>query len=163
MPEEREAAAIAGLLHDSAKLMRPPDLLSYCEAHHVPLDELDRRTSQTLHAFAGAELVRETFGIGNSEILNAIRYHTTGRIGMSRVEKIVYVADKIEERTRNPQFIRDMSVDLDFLRPWSLDLTMLRLLDSTMRFLMEKHQLIHTRTLEARNDLLGRLRDEKRL
>jgi nicotinate-nucleotide adenylyltransferase len=162
-PEERERAAIAGLLHDAAKLMRPQELLDYCERYHLPVEEIDRKTPQTLHPFIGAELVREAFQLEDPDILNAIRYHTTGRAGMSRVEKIVYIADKIEGNTRNPLYIQRMTAPLDFKNPWSLDLTMLYILDSTMQFLMEKHQVIHPRTIEARNDFVSRLRAENRL
>ena len=161
--EDRERAAIAGLLHDSAKLMRPPDLLEYCERHDLPIDDTDRNTIQTLHPFVGAELVRETFNLEDPEILNAIRYHTTGRAGMSRVEKLVYIADKIEGNTRNPLYIQKMTAPLDFRKPWSLDLTMLVILDSTIQFLMEHHNLIHPRTIEARNDFVLRLRAENHL
>jgi predicted HD superfamily hydrolase involved in NAD metabolism len=161
--EERERAAIAGLLHDAAKLMRPPELLDYCEQHELPIDDNDRTSIQTLHPAVGAELVRETFNLQDPDILNAIRYHTTGRAGMSRVEKIVYIADKIERNTRNPLYIQKMTAPLDFKKAWSLDLTMLFILDSTIRFLMERHQIIHPRTIEARNDFVISLRAENHL
>jgi nicotinate-nucleotide adenylyltransferase len=151
---EREKAAVAGLLHDAAKLMRPDELLRYCEEHGLPIDDMDRATPQTLHPFVGAELVRETFGLHDEDTLNAIRFHTTGRAGMSRVEKIVYIADKIEGNTRNPLYIQKMTSRLDFHKPESLDETMLYILDSTIQFLLEKHQIIHPRTLEARNDFI---------
>lgn len=161
--EERERAAVAGLLHDSAKLMRPPELLDYCEQHELPIDDNDRNSIQALHPFVGAELVRETFNLQDPDILNAIRYHTTGRAGMSRVEKIVYIADKIEGNTRNPLYIQKMTAPLDFKNAWSLDLTMLFILESTIQYLIERHQIIHPRTIEARNDFVLRLRAEHHL
>jgi nicotinate-nucleotide adenylyltransferase len=162
-PEERERAAIAGLLHDAAKLMNSRELLARCEQYHIPLDEVDRKTPQTLHPFVGAEIIRETFNVQEPDILDAIRYHTTGRAGMSRVEKIVYIADKIEGNTRNPLYIQRMTSSLDFRNPWSLDLTMLYILDSTIQFLMEKRHIIHPRTIEARNDFVNRLRAENHI
>lgn len=161
--EDREKASIAGLLHDAAKLMNSRELLAYCERFALPVDDVDRKTPQTLHPFVGAELVREAFQLQDADILNAIRFHTTGRAGMSRVEKIVYIADKIEGNTRNPLYIQRMTASLDYRNPWSLDLTMLFILDSTIQFLMEKHQIIHPRTIEARNDFVSRLRAENRL
>ncbi len=162
-PEERERAALAGLLHDSAKLMPATRLLEYCEQNHLPIDDIDRKTPQTLHPFVGAEIVRQTFHLEDPEILNAIRFHTTGRAGMSRVEKIVYIADKIEGNTRNPLYVQRVTSSLDYKTPWSLDLTMLYILDSTIQFLMEKHQIIHPRTIEARNDFVFKLRAENHL
>lgn len=164
LPEdERERAAIAGLLHDAAKLMSPDQLYAFIDQHKLPIDEWDRKTPQTLHPFVGAELVHEAFNLDDPDILDAIRYHTTGRAGMSRVEKIVYIADKIEGNTRNPLYIQKMTAPLDYRNPWSLDLTMLYILDSTIQFLMEKHQVIHPRTIEARNDFVTTLRAEKHL
>jgi predicted HD superfamily hydrolase involved in NAD metabolism len=161
--EEQERAAIAGLLHDAAKLLTPDELYEACEVYELSVDEWDRKTPQTLHPFVGAELVREAFGLDDPDILNAIRYHTTGRAGMSRVEKIVFIADKIEGNTRNPLYIQRMTASLNFKAPWSIDLTMLYILDSTIQFLIEKHQVIHPRTIEARNDFVTKLRAEKRL
>ena len=162
-PEDRERAAIAGLLHDAAKLMTPQQLFDFCDQRQMHLDATDRQTPQTLHPFVGAELVRDAFSLHDEDILNAIRFHTTGRANMSMVEKIVYIADKIEGNTRNPLYIQKMTAALDFQKPWSLDLTMLYVLDSTIEFLISKHQLIHPRTIEARNDFVSRLRADKRL
>lgn len=161
--EQQQRAALAGLLHDAAKLMSPDDLLTFCQERDLPLDEVDRQTPQTLHPFVGAELVREAFDLQDDDVLNAIRYHTTGRAGMSVVEKLVYIADKIEGNTRNPLYIQRVTANLDYRKPWSLDLTTLYVLDSTMQFLMDKHQVIHPRTLEARNDLVVRLKADHHL
>lgn len=162
-PIEREKAGIAGLLHDAAKLMRPPELLQFCQERHIQLNDLDLATPQTLHPYVGAELVREHFDLHDDDVLNAIRFHTTGRAGMSPVEKLVYIADKIEGNTRNPLYIQKMTAQLNFRDLGSLDVTMLYILDSTIRFLMDKHQVIHPRTLEARNDFVHLLKQDGRL
>jgi nicotinate-nucleotide adenylyltransferase len=160
---EKERAVLAGLLHDAAKLMPASELLNYCDQHQIPLDEMDRKTPQTLHPFVGAEMAREALALEEPEILDAIRFHTTGRAGMSRVEKIVYIADKIEGNTRNPLYVQKVTSSLDFKNPYSLDFTMLYILDSTIQFLIEKHQAIHPRTIEARNDFVLKLRAERQL
>ena len=159
----REKAAVAGLLHDAAKLMTPAELFEYCHRHEMVVSEADRESPQTLHPFVGAAVVRETFGLHDEDVLNAIRYHTTGRAGMSMVEKLVYIADKIEGNTRNPLYVQKMTANLDFKDLLSLDATMLFILDSTMRFILDKHQLLHPRTLEARNDFIRLLKAEGRL
>jgi predicted HD superfamily hydrolase involved in NAD metabolism len=161
--ETQEQAAIAALLHDSAKLMNSRDLLSECNRFGIQLSEIDRATPNTLHPYVGAELVREKFGIDDPVILDAIRFHTTGREGMDIVEKLVYIADKIEGNTRNPLYIQKMTASLDFRSCETLDLTMLYLLDSTIGYLMEKHLVIHPQTIAARNDFITRLRAENRL
>lgn len=160
---QREQAAVAGLLHDAAKLMTPDELLAYCQRHHITVDEIDRQTPQTLHPFVGAHIIQEAFQVHDPEILNAIRYHTTGRAGMSAVEKLVYIADKIEGNTRNPLYVKKMTEQLDFKKPESLDLTMLYILDSTIAFILEKRQILHPRTVEARNDFVQLLKANNHL
>ncbi|MEB3287444.1 MAG: bis(5'-nucleosyl)-tetraphosphatase (symmetrical) YqeK [Vampirovibrionales bacterium] len=154
-----EKAMIAGILHDAAKLMTPALLLAYAEDYGLALEAADLASPQTLHPFIGAEMVKSELGITDEAILNTIRYHTTGRSGMSPLEKIVYVADKSERRTRNPHYVASMTQDLDFTRPKSLDETALRMIDTTLSGLIEKRLPIHPRTLEARNDLILSLKD----
>jgi predicted HD superfamily hydrolase involved in NAD metabolism len=161
--QEKEQASIAGLLHDSAKLMNSRDLIAACERYGLALDGMDRATPQTLHPFVGAEMVREQFQLDDPVILDAIRFHTTGRSNMSAVEKIVFIADKIEGNTRNPLYIQKMTAPLDYRETSSLDLTMLYLLDSTISYLMDKRLIIHPRTIEARNDFVRRLRADNRI
>ena len=64
----------------------------------VPADAVG---TKVLHAFNGAEEARIGFGITDPEILDAIRYHTTGRAGMTPLDKLVYTADMVEEFTRD--------------------------------------------------------------
>lgn len=156
-PQEKEQACIAALLHDAAKLMGPDPLTAYAEQHGLAIEPIDRQTPQTMHPMVGAEIVRQEFGIEDPDILNAIRFHTTGRAGMSQIEMLVFIADKIEGNTRNPLYIQKMTAHLNPEIPNSLALTVLYILDSTIQFLLEKRQLIHPRTLEARNDIVHQL------
>ncbi len=162
-PVECEKAAIAGLLHDCAKLMSPNALIEACNQMNLPITDEDKISPQTLHPFVGAEWVRQELGIADEEILNAIRYHTTGRQGMSTVEKVVYIADKIEENTRNPLYTQKITALFNFKDPNTLDKVCLYILDSTITFLIEKRQVIHTRTIEARNDLVNQLKEQRHL
>lgn len=157
-PEDVQKAGRAGLLHDCAKLMTPEMLLQACEQYHIEVSPEERESIQTLHPFVGAALVRTEFGIEDEEVLNAIRYHTTGREGMSVVEKVVYIADKIEENTRNPLYTQKINALLYPRENTTLDSVVLYLLDSTITFLIDKRQIIHPRTIEARNDLIRRLK-----
>ena len=65
------------------------------------------------HGPKAAEKLEELFGIDDSEILNAIRYHTTGRCGMCLLEKIIYLADSLEKGRDYPgvQELRDINSD----------------------------------------------------
>ncbi|MBX2861686.1 MAG: bis(5'-nucleosyl)-tetraphosphatase (symmetrical) YqeK [Vampirovibrio sp.] len=160
-PEDCTRALIAGLLHDSAKLLTPPELFAYCDANGLALSDEDRAAPQTIHPYVGAEMVRRHFGLEDETALNAMRYHTTARANMTTVEIVVYIADKIEENTRNPLYIQKMARHLDCTKPESLDETMLFLLDSTLSFLIEKQHVIHPQTMAARNDFVTRLKQRK--
>jgi predicted HD superfamily hydrolase involved in NAD metabolism len=159
---EKRQVLIASLLHDCAKLMSPQELIAYAEKYQLGLELMDRQTPQTLHPFVGAHRVEAEFGIEDDEILNAIRYHTTARPAMTLVEKIVFVADKIEENTRDPHRVKQVTQLLDGKDRRTLDQAVLFLLDETIQFLIEKQQLVHLRTIEARNDLVLCLKASKR-
>jgi predicted HD superfamily hydrolase involved in NAD metabolism len=158
-----DKAGVAGLLHDAAKLLPPAALFEACQRFEIPLTQEEVASPQTLHPFVGAEMVRQDFGIVDEDILNAIRYHTTGRRGMTDVEKVVYIADKIEENTRNPLYTQKITALINSQEPQTLDKVVLYILDSTITFLIEKHQIIHPRTIDARNELVAKLKEHRPL
>ena len=65
------------------------------DKYGIIADTVEKEEPQLLHAMTGAALSRELFGIGD-EVYGAIRWHTTGRPGMNRLEKILYLADAME-------------------------------------------------------------------
>jgi len=89
-------ALIAGLLHDFAKEYPEDDLLELCEKSHIKLFEDEIKLPQLRHAPYGAYLAENEFQIKDTGILDAIRYHTIGRVNMSVLEQIVYIADYLE-------------------------------------------------------------------
>ncbi|MBR4443622.1 MAG: nicotinate-nucleotide adenylyltransferase [Clostridia bacterium] len=89
-------AHLAGMLHDCAKGLDAPALLRLIRAGGVPADELELSMPALLHAPAGAVLAREEYRVGDEAVLSAIRWHTTGRRNMTKLEKIIYLADMIE-------------------------------------------------------------------
>ena len=94
--EDPEKAAIAGILHDCCKEMPLPEALQIMRRSAI-MTEIDfREQPQLIHGFAAAEILGR-YGVRDKDIENAVRYHTTGRAGMSRLEKIVYLADLTEE------------------------------------------------------------------
>ena len=86
----------AALLHDCAKYMPLEEMIAICERNFVELNDLEKSKDSLLHAKAGACLAYEKYGIKDEEILDAIKYHTTGRPDMSLIEKIIFVSDFIE-------------------------------------------------------------------
>ncbi|MCM1533983.1 MAG: nicotinate (nicotinamide) nucleotide adenylyltransferase [Corallococcus sp.] len=94
--EEKDKVFLACLLHDCAKYVSPSDYEKYgfVKPPDMPLP--------VVHSFLGASVAKRDFGVNDEEILNAVAYHTTGRPNMTRLEKIVYVADKTEETRPYP-------------------------------------------------------------
>lgn len=90
-----EAAEQAALLHDIAKCMDKEALRAILVAANID-ERLLSFHHELWHGPAGAVIAVEQFGIENPDVLHAVRYHTTGRAGMSLLEKVVYVADMIE-------------------------------------------------------------------
>lgn len=129
-----EDAYIAGLLHDNAKYVAKEELLRICEENHLPISEIERKNVYLLHSKAGAIKARDFYGIEKEDILNAITYHTTGRPGMSTLEKIIFVADYIEPNRRiipNLDKIRNEAyLDLDKTVAWILSNTIHYLLET---------------------------------
>ncbi|MDR1453424.1 MAG: bis(5'-nucleosyl)-tetraphosphatase (symmetrical) YqeK [Candidatus Margulisbacteria bacterium] len=99
---DTDAAYLAGLLHDCAKTADADYLLAQAQKHRLRLAKKYRENPLLLHGPLGAVWAREKFGVTNQKILNAIHYHTLGRAGMGKLEKIIYVADYSEPGRHGP-------------------------------------------------------------
>lgn len=112
-----EKAMLAGLMHDCAKCIPNAKKLKMAEKYHLEPSELERKNPFMLHARLGAYLAKEKYDIDNEEVLDAIRWHTTGRPDMTLLDKIVYIADYIEpkrDKAPNLLLIRHLAfVDID--------------------------------------------------
>lgn len=89
-------AMLAGLLHDCGKFAPPKEQIRLCRKYGLTLSESELAMPALIHSKLGSYLAEAEYGIKDSEILNAISFHTTGRPNMSLLEKIVYLADYIE-------------------------------------------------------------------
>ena len=88
-------AARAGILHDITKAIDGPLQLTLCDAYGILLSKFSQENPKTLHALTGSLVADQIFG-EKPEVVEAIRYHTTGRPNMGLLEKILYIADYIE-------------------------------------------------------------------
>jgi predicted HD superfamily hydrolase involved in NAD metabolism len=112
-----EKAEIAGLLHDCAKCLDVRKMQRLCEKAGLEISPYERSSGSLLHSKAGSVLAAEKYGVTDPDLLNAIRYNTTGRPGMSLLEKIIFVADYIEPgrfSAKNLPLVRKMAfADID--------------------------------------------------
>lgn len=144
-----DKARRAALLHDCTKKLSLPEQLAVAERFRVPLDDMERREIKLLHAKTGAGIAETVFGT-DEEITSAIRWHTTGRAGMTLLEKVIYLADYIEPTRDFPgvgELRRTCYEDLDA--------GLLLGLEMTIREMEARGAPIHPKTLEARDALKG--------
>ena len=110
-------ALIAGMLHDCAKCMSHEEQIKICEKNNIDVTDIERRNHSLLHAKVGMYLARTKYDIYDTDILNAIRWHTTGRENMSLLEKIIYIADFIEPNRKPlenlPKIRKEAFEDID--------------------------------------------------
>jgi len=90
-----DEAYIAGLLHDCCKELSQDEMLNILKDSDIINDQAFLDSTPVWHGFAAAEFIKREFSLYNVEILNAVKYHTTGRWEMSEIEKAVYLADLI--------------------------------------------------------------------
>lgn len=126
-------AQLAGLLHDCAKCLSDEKRLSICEKHNISINDIERRNPALLHAKVGSFLAMEEYRVTDPDVIHAILNHTTGRPGMSLLEKIIFIADYIEPG-------RNRAENLDEIRQLAfvnLDRALLRILENTLQYLEE--------------------------
>ena len=147
---------IGAYLHDIAKFYKVSDMLELTGDKYPELNKDIYKNGQILHGFAGAEAARRELGIEDEEILDAVRYHTIGREGMSLTAKIIYLADAIEDE-------RDWLgvVKARKLAEKNIDTAIIYELDKKIEYLIKKGSLIHPNTLAFRNDLLTKKKKER--
>lgn len=136
-------AARAGMLHDVTKALTAEEQLKLCEEYGMILNHFERENPKLLHAKTGAAVARRLFG-ENDAVCSAIEWHTTGRAGMSLLEKIIYLADYVE-----PSRDFDGVEELRQLTWQNLDAAMLLGLEMTMQQLREKGSTIGPDSLAA--------------
>ena len=115
--QDIRAAETAGLLHDCAKCIPDDKKIRICNKNNISYSETEKNNPFLLHGKVGAYIAKEKYDVDDPDILNAIRYHTTGKPAMSPLEQIVFIADYIEPRrnkSRNlPEIRRAAFADLD--------------------------------------------------
>lgn len=141
-------AQAAGLLHDITKQQPLDEQLQILQKSDILFDKTFFATTNVYHEATGFLYARDILGITEPEVLNAIRYHTTGRAGMSRMEKIVYLADatSYEREYADAERLRQLAFT-------DLDGCMLEVLAFTVEKLVGLRVPIVTDTMECYNEI----------
>ncbi len=148
---DQEKAYLAGLVHDSCKDMSAGLQLSYLLENKVDLTSLEISAPKLYHAMSGRLFAEKEFGIDDEDVLNAVRYHTTGRKGMSLLEKVIFIADfiSVERDYNGVDVMRQKAVV-------SLDEAIVEGLSFTIKDLIDRQKLVHPDTVDAYNEALSK-------
>lgn len=147
----KEDAEIAGLLHDYAKNRPIAELERFIKSSSLPQDLLEYH-HELWHGPVGSLVIETDLGIKNINIQEAVRYHTTGRANMSKLELIIYVADYIEpgRNFKGLAEVREVAERDLFKAAWMIS-------RNSMRYLLGKDVQIYPDALYVYNDLTKRL------
>ena len=162
-PDKLDILRAAALLHDITKEYGIDAHAELIECSGESLSALDRLSYKTLHARSAVELIKEKYGdFAYSEVLDAVRYHTTGRADMSVCEMIIYLADYIDDSRRFDDCVNlrnyfwdahpeNMSAEQ---REEHLLRTLLLSFDMTLTSLLTEGSPISIETVSARNSII---------
>ena len=143
-------AELAGILHDYAKFRDIDEMRQIVVDQPMPADLLSHHP-ELLHAPVGAYLVEKEVGITDKEVLSAIALHTSGKAGMTLLDKIIYLADYIEPNRSFPGV--DEVRQLAFK---DLDDAILKSISNSVKHLLQKEQMIYPETIHFYNDLMSK-------
>lgn len=140
---------IAALSHDIAKEKSFEESMKKAKELNIQLDEIEIKNFNLLHAKIGAEIIKNKYHFSD-DIINAIKYHTTGREDMSLLEKIIFLADATEENRNYLELEslvnlikEDINKGMIFTLKWTID------------DLIQKEKIIHMDSIKAYNFLIS--------
>ncbi len=149
-----EKAYFAGLIHDCAKCMpreEMDDLL-----HFAQLEKGEFENPKTHHAPVGVYIAQKELGVDDEEILSAIRWHTIGKLDMSLFDMIIFLADKIEVKTRPAEIREPITKILE--EGGGLKEALLLCYKNTIKSLVDRDLTICTPTIDIYNELIKHLK-----
>lgn len=145
-----DSAYLAGLLHDCAKEIPPQRALQMLrKQYRIEPNAMMLENPKLLHGTLGACIAQSVFDVYDTEILDAIKYHTTGKADMSLLGKIIFIADFIEpNRTyKDVETLRKLAYQ-------NLDEAIIFGIDYTIIDLIQRKMIVQPDTLHCRNFLL---------
>ncbi|MPM96285.1 hypothetical protein SDC9_143443 [bioreactor metagenome] len=149
-----DKARLAGLIHDCAKDMSDDELLDTARGAGLRIAWMQRMTPQLMHGAVGAIVAKRDYGVEDAEVLAAVAHHTMGAERMSKLEKIIYLADMIEPGRHHT------GVDeVRALAKTDLDAAVLLTMDKTITYVISRGWILHPDTAIARNDIIRTKRE----
>lgn len=149
-----EKAALAALLHDTAKELPREEMLQILKDNAIMAENAQNRPSPVWHGICAAILAQTQWGVEDEEVLSAIRCHTTGKPGMSLLDEIVFLADMTSAERDYPE--------VDYLRKLEkkdIHQAMREALEMNLHWLEESGRPVDEETRAALEDLRQRERN----
>lgn len=149
-----EKAALAALLHDTAKELPREEMLQILNDNAIMAENAQNRPSPVWHGICAAILAQTQWGVEDEEVLSAIRCHTTGKPGMSLLDEIVFLADMTSAERDYPE--------VDYLRKLEkkdIHRAMREALEMNLHWLEESGKPVDEETRAALEDLRQRERN----
>lgn len=140
-----ETVKLVAISHDIAKELSEEENQEYISKYNIKLDDIEKVNKSLLHAKIGAYICKEKYGF-TDDMVNSVRYHTTGRENMSVLEKIVYLADATEEGRK--EYI--VSEYVDIINK-DIDKGMVEISKWVMNKLLKNNKVIHLDTINCYN------------
>lgn len=146
---DSEKAEVAALLHDCSRFLDPEGMLKKAEELGLAIDKIQRKNPKLLHAGLSAHFAGELFCVTDPEILSAIASHTVGNNRMSKLDKIIYLADHMEpERDfEEAEKIRKLAFE-------NLDRAIIESLNSMIEFVKAQGLPVCQQSIDTLNSLL---------
>lgn len=149
-----EKCYLAGLLHDITKNASYEEHLSIFKDNNITLSQIEMSAEKLWHAVSGALYIKNNLNINDTEILDAVRYHTTAKADMSLTAKILYLADFTSKDRNYP----DVNIIRNLVDK-SLDEAFIYALKYSIIDLTERSKAIHPDTVAAFNETALSLED----
>ncbi len=150
--QNEQIVMLTAVAHDIAKEMTKEEFFAYAEKNKIPLEEFDTQEKVALHGKIGADIVAKKYGF-SKEMQDAIYYHTTARANMTMLDKIIFLADKTEERREGEDAEKLRTIlqeeGLDEAILWDIDYY-------TIPRMIAKERLLHVNSIQARNAILAK-------
>ena len=150
---DEEKCAFAMLLHDITKTFSQEEQLNLCKKYGIIPNDVEKEEWKTLHGKTAAAIAKDVYGAPD-DVVHAIAYHTTGCAQMNLLDKIVYIADYIEEN-RTFEGVKTARK----LAARSLDQALLYGMNASLRELVQRGKLIQLDTVRARNWLMEQMQE----
>ncbi len=147
---ELHPVVLAAYLHDVAKCMPFDEMMAILKAHDQ-VDQLFYDMPQIVHAFAGACLIARDLSIDDARVIEAVKYHTTGRAQMGEIATVIYIADATESGRDYPRLSAHRALAMQ-----SLQSALKVICADSIQYLIKRNLMIHPYTLEMYNYLIKR-------